>query len=60
MCKCSLCGKEYSGFILNNKQTCLHCDELLFDLEIECDEEKRVRKLDSQISKAGRANPTPH
>ncbi len=24
---------------MNNKLVCLHCDELLFDVEIECDEE---------------------
>jgi hypothetical protein len=23
---------------MNNKPVCLHCDELLFDMEIECEE----------------------
>lgn len=27
---------------MNNKTVCFRCDELLFDIEIECDEEKPV------------------
>jgi len=29
---------DKSKYIMNNKPVCMHCDELLFDLEIECDE----------------------
>ena len=35
---CGVCGKEKSPFVMNNKKVCLHCDELLFDMEIECEE----------------------
>lgn len=34
---CGVCKERRSSFILNNKLVCLACDELLFDLEIECD-----------------------
>jgi len=40
---CGVCGEPRSKFILNNKAVCLRCDELLFDLEIECDEETRSK-----------------
>ena len=39
MSKCSVCGELHSLFILNNKRVCMKCDELLFDMEIEVDEE---------------------
>lgn len=39
MIKCGVCAKQKSSFVMNNKLVCLHCDELLFDVEIECDEE---------------------
>ncbi len=35
---CGVCGKDKSPFVMNNKQVCLACDELLFDMEIECEE----------------------
>ena len=38
MSKCNICGKPRSPFVMNNKTVCLKCDELLFDLEIECEE----------------------
>ena len=37
---CKVCGKPRSSFIMNNKTVCFRCDELLFDIEIECEEEK--------------------
>ncbi len=39
---CSICGKDKSPFVMNNKQVCMRCDELLFDMEIECEEEIKV------------------
>lgn len=36
---CGVCGKARSRFIMNNKTVCLRCDELLFDLEIEGEED---------------------
>jgi len=27
---------------MNNKRVCMRCDELLFDIEIECEEEVKV------------------
>ena len=38
MSTCRICSNDKSGFIMNNKTVCMHCDELLFDLEIECEE----------------------
>jgi hypothetical protein len=35
---CGICGKDKSPFVMNNKQVCMRCDELLFDMEIECEE----------------------
>lgn len=36
---CNVCSKDKSHFIMHNKTVCLSCDELLFDMEIESDEE---------------------
>lgn len=36
---CNICGKPKSQFVMNNKTVCMRCDELLFDIEIECEEE---------------------
>ena len=44
MGKCKICGKPKSNFHLDNKLVCLTCDELLFDLEIECDQEAVATK----------------
>lgn len=43
MRNCKICGKEKSPFHMNNKLVCLKCDELLFDVEIECDENEVVK-----------------
>lgn len=40
--KCNVCGKPRSKYIMNNKAVCMRCDELLFDLEIECDEPEKT------------------
>lgn len=45
MSACSVCQKAKSAFVMNNKTVCMRCDELLFDLEIECDEERVVVQL---------------
>ncbi len=39
MSECKICKKNHSQFHMNNKLVCFSCDELLFDIEIECDEE---------------------
>ena len=44
MTKCNVCGQPRSAYIMNNKSVCLKCDELLFNLEIECDEEVAMVK----------------
>ena len=36
---CKICGNPKSKYLLNNRVVCLKCDDLVFDLEIECDEE---------------------
>ena len=36
---CKVCQKAHSSYVMNNKPVCLHCDELLFDMEIEAEEE---------------------
>ena len=47
---CGACGKPRSPFILNNKTVCLRCDELLFDIEIECDEERTTSAKEKMVS----------
>lgn len=42
---CSVCEKPKSAYLMDNKSVCLRCDELLFDIEIECEEEKKVIPL---------------
>ncbi|MBI1862379.1 MAG: hypothetical protein HYR96_15815 [Deltaproteobacteria bacterium] len=41
--KCSICT-EMKNHFLYGKTVCLRCDELLFDIEIECDDERAVRE----------------
>jgi hypothetical protein len=45
---CAGCGLDKSAFILDNKRVCLRCDDLLFDIEIETDEEKTVSTGESK------------
>lgn len=40
--ECTICKQERSPFIMNNKAVCFRCDELLFDIEIECEEERPI------------------
>jgi hypothetical protein len=50
--QCTVCGKSKSRFIMNNKTVCMRCDELLFDLEIEC-EEVEVETKEKPVNKPG-------
>ncbi len=50
MGNCKICGKPKSKFHMGSKLVCMKCDELLFDLEIECDEEAPVEKKTAQIT----------
>jgi hypothetical protein len=36
---CKICGNPKSTYVLNNRLVCMKCDDLVFDLEIECEEE---------------------
>jgi len=49
---CGVCGKSRSVFVMNNKTVCLKCDELLFDIEIECDESDRLSTKEKAVSPA--------
>lgn len=44
MRKCGICCHDQSLFMMNNKFVCLSCDDLLFDIELELDEEGRDTK----------------
>ncbi len=35
MSYCKVCSKPHSQYVMNNKPVCFHCDELMFDIEIE-------------------------
>ena len=48
--QCKACGNPKSSYLMNNKTVCFRCDELLFDIEIECEEETPSR---------GEVRPTP-
>lgn len=39
MSTCKVCNNNKTQFIFQNKTVCFKCDELLFDMEIELDEE---------------------
>ncbi len=41
---CKTCGNPKTLYIFNNKTVCAKCDDLVFDLEIECDEETDQNK----------------
>lgn len=41
MSQCKICKRQTAKFILNNKPACMRCDVLLFDLEIELEEERQ-------------------
>lgn len=39
---CPHCGKPTSYFLNATKPVCARCDELLIDIEIECEEEAKL------------------
>ncbi|MSP18877.1 MAG: hypothetical protein EXR74_04840 [Bdellovibrionales bacterium] len=41
---CKICGGPKSNYVLNNRTVCMKCDELVFDVEIECDEDEGGKK----------------
>jgi len=43
---------------MENKQVCVYCDDLLFDIEIECDEEPKLnaRRLAEKRELTSKAN----
>lgn len=50
MSACKICNNSKSFFIFQNKTVCLKCDELLFDMEIELeDEQKEVVENDKVL-----------
>ena len=51
---CGACGQPRSAYVMNNKSVCLKCDELLFDLEIECEDSE----LPQSIDRRGATTPT--
>lgn len=59
MSKCKVCGTAKSPYVLNNKTVCLKCDDLLFDLEVECDEESKVTKFPAKTPEMDKEKSTP-
>lgn len=57
---CGICCRERSTFVMNNKFVCLKCDDLLFDIELELDEEEKVSKESGSelVLKAASKSPT--
>lgn len=53
---CKICGKPKSQYILNNRTVCLNCDDLVFDLEIECEQETDTAK--SRNNDKNQSNPS--
>lgn len=51
MPKCKICDNNISPFIMNNRLVCMHCDELLFDIEIERDETEEEHLIDKSEEK---------
>ncbi len=59
MLHCRICGEKKSKFILNNKTVCMRCDELLFDLEIECEENDAAPTKEITPKKGVPQRPVP-
>lgn len=55
---CNVCGNPRSRYVLNNKLVCLKCDDLLFDLEIEC-EELEKNTTETTVAKPTLRRPAP-
>ena len=59
---CKICGNPKSKFILNNRTVCIKCDDLVFDLEIECDEtstKKGTKEIEKTITPQTRKTNIP-
>jgi hypothetical protein len=41
---CSVCKSTLSQVLMNNRLVCFKCDELLFDIEIECEEKEIIKE----------------
>lgn len=50
MSKCEICYQSKSPYILNNRSVCMHCDALLFEIEIELDDEIEQHSDDGHLS----------
>ncbi len=48
-CKCNVCQQQRSQYMMNNRFVCLRCDDLLFDIEIECEEELKPTTKETEI-----------
>ena len=46
--ECTICKREKSSFILEHKLVCLRCDELMFDLQLELEEDSAESAVKSQ------------
>lgn len=51
VCVCNICKFPKSSFVMNNKLVCLRCDELMFDIEIECEEIQSPVKIRQERKK---------
>ena len=47
---CKVCNAPLSSYIMNNKAVCLRCDDLLFDIEIECDDLRASQPSRTEMS----------
>lgn len=53
---CKVCGNPKSQYIMNNRSVCMKCDDLVFDLEIECDEDQNS----NQTKTTDKTPPNPN
>ena len=53
---CKVCGNPKSQYIMNNRSVCMKCDDLVFDLEIECDEDQNS----NQTKTTDKTQPNPN
>jgi len=51
MCNCSICKNPLSSVLMNNRWVCLKCDELLFDIEIESDQQE-ISKVQTVLTQS--------
>ncbi len=51
MPECNVCGASRSPYVMNNRTVCLRCDEIMFDIEIECEETAEAAPVRRLIQK---------